>query len=211
MSQRLSESEQVFRYPVRLILFVSSYVPLFFIISLRLGNIGPLLIDNIFVPYIQFEFVFSYVSTGLVAFCVIVSFVLYSVIRTQAQSAIVEKTVDSYQIKNDLLSMYLLSYVFVFAGLAFSNPVDIVVFVVFFSMLGLLQIRSEILHINPLLGAVGYYAYSMTNNDRIILVISDGRIEEKMKFPEDSSESDTETSHTKIELVPLGGTTYLAP
>jgi len=131
--------------------------------------------------------------------------------RTQAQSAIVEKTVDSYQRKNDLLSMYLLSYVFVFAGLAFSNPVDIVVFVVFFSMLGLLQIRSEILHINTLLGAVGYYAYSMTNNDRIILVISDGRIEEKMKFPEDSSESDTETSHTKIELVPLGGTTYLAP
>ncbi|KYH23703.1 hypothetical protein HAPAU_41830 [Halalkalicoccus paucihalophilus] len=211
MSQRLSESEQVFRSPVRLILFISSYVPLFFIISLRLGDVKPLLIKGLYIRHFQFELVFSYVSTVIASFCIIISLILYWVMRTQSQSGVIEKTVESYQEKNELLSMYLLSYVFVFAGLTFSNTIDIVIFAVFFIMLGILQIRSEILHINPMLGIRGYHAYNITNNGRTILVISNGRIEEKIKFPENSSESSTKPSHTKIELVPLGGTTYLAP
>ena len=107
--------------------------------------------------------------------------------------------------------MYLLSYVFVFAGLTFSEPIDAVIFVIFFALLAVLQIRSELLHINPMLGLRGYQTYEITSNDRIMLVISNGPIEDKMILAESNSELSEEDSYTKIELVPLGGTTYLAP
>lgn len=154
---------------------------------------------------------FSHVSALLTLFCILISIVLYWVMRTNSGSGTTKKIVDGYEKRNDLLSMYLLSYVFVFAGLMFSNPVDIAVFTTFFAMLAILQIRSEILHINPMLGLAGYHSYQVTSSSRTILVISKGHIEEKMNFPEEDPESDNDNSHTKIKLVPLGGTTYLAP
>lgn len=211
MSQRISESKQILRYPVRLILFLSSYVPLFFIIALRLGASKPFIMQEVTISQIQFEFVFSWVSTALVLFCLGISIVLYRVMSIYSGSATTKKIINSYQRRNELLSMYLLSYVFVFAGLMFSNPIDIAVFTVFFIVLAILQIRSDILHVNPMLGLKGYYTYEITSGNQIVLVISKGPVEEKMILPEKSSEPTEEDSNTKIELVPLGGNTYLAP
>ncbi|GAA0676246.1 hypothetical protein ACFQDG_01880 [Natronoarchaeum mannanilyticum] len=99
-------------------------------------------------------------------------------------------------------------YVFVFAGLDFTQPLDIGIFLVFFCILGVLQINSGHLHVNPMLGLRGYQVYELTSDERVILVISDGSIEEKVMTPESKDSTD---ARDKLEVVPLDTTTALAP
>jgi hypothetical protein len=119
-----------------------------------------------------------------------------------------QRSVDNYQQRNELLSTYLLVYVFVFAGLEFTKLIDIGIFLLFFGMLGVLQIKSEMLHVNPMLGVRGYRIYELQSGQEVMLIISDSSIKEKLISPE-SDTIDQETR--KIELVNLGPTTYLAP
>lgn len=198
---------------MRLVLFTSSYVPLFFIISLRLGTEQPLLIsDIIFIPQLNFELVLSYISAVILGICGLLVFDLCQRMKDKSESSgTTQEAVDDFRSKDSLLSMYLLSYVFVFAGLDFSKPIDIAVFIVFFTMLAILQIRSDILYINPILGAFGYYAYEISSDGKTMLVISNGPIVNKLVQVRDSPGSEDVQPYTKIELVSLGGTAYLAP
>jgi hypothetical protein len=197
-----------FKAPVKLILFLSSYVPLFFIISLRLGSNPPLLVDGFEVPYIQFVLDVSWASAIILLLCVLFTASLYYIINVHSGRGRSMRRVDKYQKRNELVSMYLLVYVFVFAGLNFTNLVDILIFFVFFAILGITQVNSEMLHVNPMLGVRGYQAYEVTSDQQVILVITREELEEKM-FSVGSESS--ERSQQNIELISLGATTYIAP
>ena len=202
-----------FRAPVKIVLFLSSYVPLFFIMALKFGKVPPLLIAGYEIPfmdfpYIDFRIYVSYLSIGILVLCVLFTALLYRMVTVHSGRATTQEPVDKYQKRSELLSMYLLVYVFVFAGLDFTTLLDLGIFLVFFGILGVLQINSEILHVNPMLGLRGYQVYEVTSDEQVLLVISESSLEEKMILPETKT---ADNPRKKIEVVSLGRTTYLAP
>ena len=197
-----------FRKPIKIILFVSSYVPLFIIMGLELWNVGPMLIDVFPVPYIGLQVGLSYLTGSLFILCAIFTVLVYHIVAVHSDRATTQRPIDTYQKRNELLSTYLLVYVFVFAGLDFTKGLDLAIFVVFFFVLGILQINSGHLHVNPMLGMRGYQVYELTSDDQVLLLISDGSLEEKIMSPESKPKSD---ARDKVEVVPLDHTTALAP
>jgi len=197
-----------FRKPIKIILFVSSYVPLFIIMGLKLWNVGPMLIGVFPVPYIDLRAGLSYLTSSILVLCVIFTVLVYHIVTVHSDRATTQRPIDTYQKRNELLSTYLLVYVFVFAGLDFTKVLDLAIFVVFFFVLGVLQINSGHLHVNPMLGMRGYQVYELTSDDQVLLLISDGSLEEKIMSPESKPKSD---ARDKVEVVPLDQTTALVP
>ncbi len=197
-----------FRQPIKLILFLSSYVPLFIIMGLKFWNVGPMLTDTYYLPRLGIHVGLSYLTTVVLILCIVLTSLVYRIIGVHSNRATTQRPIDKYQKRNELLSTYLLVYVFVFAGLDFTQLLDIGIFLVFFCILGVLQINSGHLHVNPMLGLRGYQVYELTSNEKVILVISDGSIEEKVMTPESKDSTD---ARDKLEVVSLDTTTALAP
>ncbi len=197
-----------FRKLIKIILFVSSYVPLFIIMGLKLWNVGPMLIGAFPIPYAGLQVGLSYLSGSIFVLCVVFTVLVYGIVADHSDRARTQRPIDTYQKRNELLSTYLLVYVFVFAGLDFTKALDLTIFVVFFFMLGVLQINSGHLHVNPVLGMRGYQVYELTSDDQVLLLISDGSLEEKIMSPESES---TSGARNKVEVVSLDHTTALAP
>lgn len=197
-----------FRQPIKIILFVSSYVPLFIIMGLRFWNVGPMLTDIYPVPYVDLHVGLSYLTSSIFVICILFTFLVYQIVQIHSDRATTQRPIDTYEKRNELLTTYLLVYVFVFAGLDFTKPLDLTIFVVFFFILGVLQINSGHLHVNPMLGMRGYQVYELTSDDQVLLIISDGSLEEKIMSPESEPDSD---ARDKVEVVLLDHTTALAP
>lgn len=196
-----------FRPWVKIVLFLSSYVPLFFIMALVFGTKSSLGVGNYRIPIINRILGISWIMIIILVACCVFTYLLYRLISIHSSRGIRQRSVDKYQQRNELLSTYLLVYVFVFAGLDFTTFLDFSIFIIFFVMLGVLQIQSEMLHVNPMLGFRGYRIYEVQSGSEVFLVISDSPIERKLISPE----QDTSGQRGKIELVNLGPTTYLAP
>ena len=178
--------------------------------ALRLGAVPPLLVKGIPIPHLPFQFIFkfSFLSTFIVILCILFTALLYRLIHLHSQRGTTLEPVDEYKKRSELLSTYLLVYVFVFAGLQFTKPLDVGIFVVFFVMLGVLQINSEMLHVNPMLGIRGFQVYEVKSGNEVMLVIADEELEEKLTTPHSSASSGKKVEN--IKLVQLGTTTYLA-
>ena len=54
-----------FRHPIKIILFISSYVPLFIIMGLKFWNVGPMLTDIYTVPYVDIHVGLSYLAATI--------------------------------------------------------------------------------------------------------------------------------------------------
>lgn len=193
---------------VKTILFLSSYVPLFFIMSLELWSTPPIATFDFSIIGLNFMISVSWISMVVIVACVIFTLLLCRLLSVHSSRGIRQRSVDTYQQRNELLSTYLLVYVFVFAGLDYTKFLDFSIFVIFFVMLGVLQIRSEMLHVNPMLGFRGYRIYEVRSGSEVMLVITDSPIEQKLISPENHTPGQ---GPGKIELVNLGSTTYLAP
>lgn len=196
-----------FRRPVKVILFLSSYVPLFFIMAIKLWNTGLILISVNCLPIINASVRLSALSLLLVVFCTVLTFLLYKIIGVHSNRGTTQRPIDQYQKRNDLLMTYLLVYIFTFAGLDFEKLLDLVIFLIFFVMLGVLQIRSGHLYINPMLGVRGYEVYEITSGDEVLLVISNGSIKGKIT----PAYSDDPEARDKVDVVELDKTTFFAP
>jgi hypothetical protein len=105
-----------------------------------------------------------------------------------------------------MLASHLLVYVFAFAGLSLNTIPDAVIFLLFFLLMIAIQIRSEMLYINPLLAIRGFRVYEATLEDRVIMLISKGPLEERLNTNKIESESERE-----MNLIPMGSTTYITP
>jgi hypothetical protein len=84
------------------------------------------------------------------------------------------------------------------------------IFAIFFAMLAVLQMRSEMLHINPLLGIAGFRVYEVKSENRTLLVISKNNIRESIKIPE-SQKNVSDPSYRNLEVIQLGPSTYMTP
>ncbi|RQG93086.1 hypothetical protein EA462_02455 [Natrarchaeobius halalkaliphilus] len=193
---------------VKLTLFLSSYVPLFIILSIELSSRQPIIWGDIELPLVSVGFDISLASIILLASSILLILVLMFIIWHHSGHRTEDWRCDHFKQRNELLSSYLLAYVFVFIGLNFSDLGDWLILILFLGMLAVLQMNSEMLHVNPILGLGGYRVYEVESKNQTLLVISRDDIRESIKIPE-SQRGVKEPEYRNIEIIQLGPNTYM--
>jgi len=164
---------------IRILLFFSSYFPLFLIFTIqnynKHGNIAlfPVIVGTI-------------ALIGLALF-----------IRWVHGSAARRETVVSVQRKDSEVMSYIVTYIIPFIGLDLSIFANLFSLCLFFLMLMIIYINTNLIHINPMMNIFGYHIYEIENisgtiqtiiskkarlvkNDRIeIIMIGDNLFMEK--------------------------------
>lgn len=161
-------------------LFFSSYIPLYLILILKHRNITVTLprIDHAFLSiFSQMEI--PVISMGWLLLTVGSAFVLYNVISLrQSRGGTDIKTVESSRSRDDLITNYILVYVFPFVVLNYSNLVNWLAFIIFFAVIAIIQVRSNHLYVNPVLAAFDYRIYEIDTGNQTLTVVTKGEIDE---------------------------------
>lgn len=140
-----------YRAWVKISLFLSSYIPLWLAMALKTHTITTT-IRNITIPWVTTLFVLLAITSGII---------LREAISIRKQREPKYRTIESYKSRHDLLTSYLLAYIFPFANLDYTQWVNWAILGIFFFMLAAIQIRSVQLHVNPVLAALGYKIYEI--------------------------------------------------
>jgi len=80
--------------------------------------------------------------------------------------------------RNDAVTNYLLVYIFPFVVLDLSQIENWILFIVFFFVIGIIQVRSNYLYVNPILGVVGYNIYDVKTEDKNMTLLINKRIDD---------------------------------
>ena len=160
------------RKGIKWMLFFSSYVPLYpFLMWKHWG------IKLIIPSYSIFESVnLSGIEIPIISIFwglfLIISLALFFIVHSvrNSREGFFPKIKD-YDTQSSVLTQYLLVYIFPFILLDFSEPINWVAFVVFFLLIGDLQIRHNQIHINPVLSWMGYEIYKVEGEDSEISVL----------------------------------------
>ena len=67
--------------------------------------------------------------------------------------------------RNDILTSYLVAYIFPFVSIDYALWENWFILVVFFGVLGSIQIQSDQLYVNPVLAIKGYDIYEVEDRD----------------------------------------------
>lgn len=188
------------RRGVKFCLFLSSYLPLFTILAFQYRD-AVITIQGVVVPY---------ASTFFATLCIVSLPFLVLVIRVQSNSSTDFKEVEEYRRRNDQLTSYLLVYIFAFLGLNLLNLDDLVAFIVFFGMVAVIQIRSAQLHINPVLGMLGYDIYQIKTGREVVLVVAGSALEDEFVAPDGiRGQQDTDATERYLKVAELGNGVYI--
>lgn len=130
--------------PARILLFLSSYAPLWLMFVLLFWSKSPTV---------------AYVS-GVSAIIGIVGMWLY--LRTVNRVDAVPTKIADCHGRGDQATSYIVSYIIPFLAVAFSDWRQAVALAVFFVILGILYVNSDMIHINPTLNLCLYRLYEVT-------------------------------------------------
>lgn len=145
-----------FRPWVKFALFLSSYIPLWLAMALKTGDIT-LIFRGVAVPVLSLVFLLIVLLSGLV---------LREAFSLRKQKEPKFQDIESYKSRHDLLTSYLIAYIFPFVGLNYSQPTNWLIFGIFFVTLAAIQIRSTQLHVNPVLAVLGYRIYEIEDGGK---------------------------------------------
>jgi hypothetical protein len=145
-----------FRLWVKFALFLSSYIPLWLAMALKTGDIT-LVYQGVPVPVLSTLFLLVVLLSGLI---------LREAFSLRKQKEPKFQDIESYKSRHDLLTSYLIAYIFPFVGLDYSLPVNWLIFGIFFLTLASIQIRSTQLHVNPVLAVLGYRIYEIEDGGK---------------------------------------------
>jgi hypothetical protein len=148
----------VTRVPVRSLLFLSSYSPLFIILGIR--NIeAPL------APWVLF-----------LASATMLMFVFYIVVMTRMNTMSI--TVRMSKPKGADVMTYVITYLLPFLAVDLNRIEDALSIAIFLAMVGVLYVHSNMVYVNPLLAALGYHAFEVedTSGDTTIILAKSRRL-----------------------------------
>lgn len=130
---------------MRILLFLSSYFPLFLIFTIqnhnKYGNIA-------LIP----------VTVGTIALIGLSIFM-----RWVGGSADRREVVVSVQRKDSEVMSYIVTYIIPFMGLDLSSFANLFSLCLFFFMLMIIYINTNLIHINPMMNIVGFHIYEIEN------------------------------------------------
>ncbi|WP_435358451.1 hypothetical protein [Haloarchaeobius sp. DFWS5] len=157
-------------------IFFSSYVPLYLILAYKHSSIQveiPAVIPVVHHAKVPLVSIFWLLLT-------IVSLVILGTVFKIRKSKEPEpKKIQKARSRNDAITNYILVYIFPFVVLDLSQLANWVVFVSFFLVIGFIQIRSNHLFINPVLGIIGYNIYEVNTEDQQLTLLINQRIEDR--------------------------------
>lgn len=114
-------------------------------------------VNGISIPWASLSFVIITVISGII---------LREAITIRKQKEPKFREIESYKSRHDLLTSYLIAYIFPFVNLDYTLWENWVIFILFFLVLAAIQIQSTQLHVNPVLAAIGYDIYEIEDGSR---------------------------------------------
>lgn len=134
-------------FPTRLILFLSSYAPLFLIVAMRgwHENRG-----------------FAIGLVVVAALSVLVLFAFLHTVRTLSADKVIVSSVISRD--GDAMS-YIVTYLLPFLAVRLGDLTDVMSLGVVLFVIGLLYVNSNMIYTNPLLNIVGYHIFEIEDSN----------------------------------------------
>ncbi|MFD1601098.1 hypothetical protein [Halobellus rarus] len=161
------------------LLFASSYAPLYLVIAFQ-TQIVRYELFGISTPVYHFLGIqLSLIAiVALLLSAISVTFLLALIyINRDDEGELLE--LDHYENRGDLVSEYVIVYIFPFVVLDYSQLSNMLSFIVLFLTVGALQIRSNRLYINPVLAALRYDVYKVRVDGDELLLLSKDHLEGK--------------------------------
>lgn len=145
---------------IKLLLFLSSYVPLIIIFSIRV-------VKN-----------YRYFTISGIIISIILTIILLRVVKATAQLPIEPISLSSVNYKSSDLLAYMFSYVFPFLELDLGSYIDSIIILFIFVILAVIYINSNMIYINPMLSVFGYKIYEIISetNDVYILITKKSKL-----------------------------------
>jgi len=131
----------------RVILFFSSYAPLFLILAIRSW------VDN------------RLLAVSLAAIAGVSVIVLWAFIRKARTLAAGKLAIGSVISRDGDAMSYIVTYLLPFLAVDFKNVSDVVSLGIVFGVIGLLYVNSNLIHTNPLLNLARYHVFEVQDAD----------------------------------------------
>lgn len=147
------------------LLFFSSYFPLYVIIAVktRTTNFDFILFETPVFTVRGYEI--SLMALLFLAFAVFVFAFLYLVVSFKRGDNGQPKEVGVPSERNELIITYILVHVVPFAFIDYSKTLNLLAFLFLFLSIGVIQVRSSHLYVNPILSAMKYDLYEIEDSD----------------------------------------------
>jgi hypothetical protein len=133
--------------PTRLILFLSSYAPLFVIIALRAWR------DS------------RHLAVGIAIVAILSVIVLFVFLRTARKLSAEKVGISSISSRDGDAMSYIVTYLLPFLAVTLSDPTDVVSLCIVLFVIGLLYVNSNMIYTNPVLNVVGYHIFQVQDSD----------------------------------------------
>jgi len=134
--------------PLSVLLFLSSYSPVFVILALKsYGDSCPIYFLSLFL-----------LISGLVG---VVLFLLIALRHTPYSATVVD-----VEARDSDLAGYLVTYLLPFLGIAASGWRDVLAVALFFAIVAIVYVNSRMIYINPILSLFGYHLYRVQATTR---------------------------------------------
>lgn len=159
------------------LLFASSYAPLYLVIAFQTQKVS-YDIFGISTPVYHVAGVqlsLTAIASILLSIISVVFLLALIYLNRDDEGELLE--LEHYENRGDLVSEYVIVYIFPFVVLDYSELSNILSFLVLFLTVGALQVRSNRLHINPVLAALRYEVYKVRVDGEELLLLSKEHLE----------------------------------
>lgn len=140
------------RLPFRILLFLSSYAPLFGLLAWRSRSCEPL-----------------WLSLAALSAAAITGLLIVVLVAGTFRGPVL--TVSRIQPRDAETLAYVATYLIPFLALDLTDSEDLISFVVFMSILGIISVTSHALFVNPVLSLLGYHTYDITDPDNQVYFV----------------------------------------
>lgn len=161
----------------KLLLFLSSYTPLYLIFAARLWNFDSPVFGMQIPSYDFAGYSVSVLTLVAFGFALASSGYLLFILWVRRTNQGQLETFVGHENKSHLFSEYLLVYIFPLVVMEFDSLDDVFSFALFFALVAIIAIRSNRLYANPILALLGYSIYQVTTNDGKYLLLTDEQLE----------------------------------
>ncbi len=144
---RLAVEEAMPNLLTRLMLFLSSYAPLFLIIAMRAWH------EN------------QRISLACIAVSVLSLFVLFIFLQTAQAIGPSKITIASIKSRDGDVMSYIVTYLLPFLAVKLGDPNDVMSLGILLFVVGLLYVNSNMIYTNPALNIVGYHIFEVEDGN----------------------------------------------
>lgn len=156
--------------PTKIMLFISSYSPLFFITALI--NLSDYIVVDFTYPFlflknfdlfnIQIALSILLILLSIASVCWVKSFLNFYADKGAEPSP----KIENIQKKDSDVMAYIVTYLIPFLGIEFNNTLLTLSFILFITLVGYIYITSDLFYINPIFNVFKYHIYEIEVKDK---------------------------------------------